>query len=289
MIIDLDPASLRAFIAVAEEGGFTRAARRLNRTQSAVSMQIRRLEDVLGAKLFADRKRARLSHAGERIIGHARRIVALNDEAVGRAQATDVAGRVRIGTPDDYAAFLLPPVLKRLSLTYPHIEVEVRCAQSFELIRAVDHGQLDLAIVTRLPSLEGGVTIRREPLIWAAASETVTEKRPLPMALFPPGCPFREAAEAALERARIPFRLAYESASLASLIPAVREGLAVTAVARTSVSDMADLVAVNGLPPLPFVEIAVYGAHGVLSAAAQMVNRLVVEALSGTLPERTAA
>ncbi|MDZ4791039.1 MAG: LysR substrate-binding domain-containing protein [Hyphomicrobiales bacterium] len=288
MIIDLDPSCLRAFLAIAEDGGFTRAAARLNRTQPAISMQIRRLEDTLGARLFADRKRATLTPAGERLMGHAKRIVALNDEVIARTRGADVEGRVRIGTPDDYAAFMLPAVLRRLAVSHPNIEVEVRCGLSVELVNAVDKGQLDLALVTRLPGLQGGVTVRREPLLWVSASEELAARRPLPLAMFSPGCPFRDAALDALGRAQLVSRIAYESPSLASLLPAVSEGLAVAAIAASSVMPgMKVLGSAHGLPPLPVVEITVYGAHGVLSPAAQAVNISVMEAL--TPRERSAA
>jgi DNA-binding transcriptional LysR family regulator len=290
MIVDLDNSCLRAFLAVIDEGGFTRAAEKLNRTQSAVSMQIKRLEDALGVRLIADRKRATLTPAGERIISHARRIVALNDETVGRASGADIAGRVRIGTPDDYAAFLLPLVLRRLAITHPQIEVEVRCDLSIELIKAVDHGQLDLALVTRLPGLEGGVTVRREALHWVARSEDVAEHRPLPLALFSRGCPFREATEEALQGAGLGWRLAYESRNLASLLPAVSEGLAVAVIAETSIpKGLKILGPEHGLPPLPAVEIAVYGSRGLVSRAAQAVQASAIAALSEAVTGRAAA
>ncbi len=288
MIIDLDPSCLRAFLAIAEDGGFTRAAIRLNRTQPAISMQIRRLEEALGARLFADRKRATLTPSGERLMGHAKRIVALNDEVIARTRGADVEGRVRIGTPDDYASFMLPPVLRRLAVSHPNIEVEVRCGLSVELVAAVDKGQLDMALVTRLPGLQGGITVRREPLLWVSASEELAARRPLPLAMFSQGCPFREAAMGALENAGVVSRIAYESPSLASLLPAVTEGLAIAAIAASSVMpSMKVLDARHDLPPLPVVEIAVYGAHGVLSPAAQAVNASVFEALSPR--ERSAA
>ncbi|MDX2265157.1 MAG: LysR substrate-binding domain-containing protein [Hyphomicrobiales bacterium] len=281
MVIDLDPSCLRAFLAIAEDRSFTRAATRLNRTQPAVSMQIRRLEAALGAKVFADRKRAQLTPVGERLIEHARRIVDLNDEAIARARGEDVRGRVRIGTPDDYAGFMLPKVLRRLAMSHPNVEVEVRCGLSVELVAAVDRGRLDLALVTRLPGLEGGTTVRRERLFWVAADEMIARRRPLPLAMFSPGCPFREAAISALTDAGAAFRIAYESPNLANLLPAVTEGLAVAAIAETSVlPSMKVLDARHGLPPLPAMDIAVYAARGVLSPAAQAVNASALEAFA---------
>ena len=289
-MIDLDPSCLRAFLAVADEGGFTRAAHILNRTQSAVSMQIRRLEELLGTKLIADRKKATLTTAGERVLEHARRIVALNDEVLGRAKGVDIAGRVRIGTPDDYIAFFLPPVLRRLSITHPQVEIEVRCGLSADLIQQVDKGHIDFALVTRLPGLDGGVTIRREPLLWVAGDESVAQKRPLPLALFSVGCPFRDVALAALRKSDVPWRIAYESLSTASVLAAVSEGLALAAVTPLSLlPNLKVLGSRHGLMELPGVEIALYGPRGLVSPATQAVKASVMEALAGSRPEAVAA
>jgi DNA-binding transcriptional LysR family regulator len=290
MMIDLDPSCLRAFLAVADEGGFTRAAHILNRTQSAVSMQIRRLEDLLGTKLIADRKKATLTTAGERVLEHARRIVALNDEVMGRAKGVDITGRVRIGTPDDYIAFFLPPVLRRLSVTHPQVEIEVRSSLSADLIQQVDKGHIDFALVTRLPGLDGGVTIRREPLVWVGANEAVAQKRPLPLALFSVGCPFRDVALTALRKSDMPWRVAYESLSTASILAAVSEGLALAAITPLSLlPNLKVLGARQGLMDLPGVEIALYGPRGVVSPATQAVKASVMEALAGNRPETVVA
>lgn len=278
---DLDPACLRAFLAVADEGGFTRAAQKLNRTQSAVSMQIRRLEEVLGTRLIGDRKRATLTPAGERILEHARRIMTLNDEVLGRARGLDIAGRVRIGAPDDYVSFFLPAMLRRLAVTHPRVEVEVCCNMSVDLIAAVDRGHLDLALVTRLPGFDAGATVRREPLIWVAADEMLSERCPLPLALFSTGCPFRTVVLEQLDKAQLPFRIAYESPSITSIMAAVSEGLAIAALAQISLQPfMKVLDAAHGLPALPTVEIALYGPRNTASPATQAVKGSVIEALT---------
>jgi DNA-binding transcriptional LysR family regulator len=289
-MIDLDPACLRAFIAVTEAGGFTRAGIKLNRTQSAISMQVRRLEELLGTKLIEDRKKATLTAAGERIVEHARRVLALNDEMVGRAKGADIAGRVRIGTPDDYVSFFLPTILRRLSITHPLVEVEVRCNMSTDLMPAVDRGILDLAIISRGLGTDHGISLRREPLIWAAADEALARRRPLPLAMFSPGCRFREATLSSLDEAGIPYRIAYESPSIASIGAAVCEGLAITSMARLSLMPtMKVLDGIHGLPPLPDVEIALYGPRGIASPAAQAVKTTLLTALACAVPETRAA
>jgi DNA-binding transcriptional LysR family regulator len=290
-MIDLDPACLRAFLAVVEVGGFTRAAEKLNRTQSAISMQIRRLEEALGTRLIEDRKKATLTAAGERILDHTRRMLLLNDEMVGRAKGMDIAGRVRIGTPDDYVAFFLPSILRRLSLTHPQIEVEVRCSMSVDLVQAVDRGMIDMALITRSGGNDEGLIVRREPLVWAAAEESLARRDPLPLAMFSPGCRFREAIISGLEAVGRSYRIAYESPSIASINAAVCEGLAITAVARISLSpQMKVLDESYGLPSLPNCEIALYGPRGIASPAASAVKASLLGVLSGgNLPERAAA
>lgn len=289
-MIDLDPACLRAFLAVSESGGFTRAGLKLNRTQSAISMQIRRLEEALDTRLFEDRKKATLTAAGERILEYARRMMALNDEMVGRAKGADIAGRVRIGTPDDYVSFYLPTILRRLSITHPQVEVEVRCNMSADLMPAVDRGIIDMALITRASGADEGTPLRREPLIWAASDETLARRRPLPVAMFSPGCRFRETTLARLEAAKIPYRIAYESPSVTSIGAAVCEGLAIAAISRLSLMPtMKVLDASHGLPTLPDFEIALYGPRGVASPAAQAVRASLLGALAGSAPERAAA
>jgi DNA-binding transcriptional LysR family regulator len=289
-MIDLDPSCLRAFLAVADEGGFTRAAHSLNRTQSAVSMQVRRLEELLGTTLIEDRKKATLTAAGERVLEHARRIVALNDEVLGRAKGADIAGRVRIGTPDDYISYFMPPLLRRLSVTHPQVEIEVRCALSAELIVAVDRGHLDFALVTRLPGLDGGVTVHREKLVWVGADDVVAQRRPLPLAMFSNGCPFREATIAALRKVELPWRIAYESMNTASLLAAASEGLALSVITPISMlPGLKVLGARQGLPGLPSIEIALYGPRGVTTPAIQTVKASVMQALADRDQDAVAA
>ncbi len=289
-MIDLDIGNLRAFLAIVEEGGFTRAALRLNRTQSGISMQIKRLEDALATKLFAERKPPSLTPAGERLLTQARRLIALHDETIARTKGADIVGHVRIGTPDDYVEALMPSILRGLAITHPQVEVDVHCALSVDLIRAVNHGRLDLAVITRPPDLAGGVTVRREPLYWVAAHAELAAMRPLPLALFSPGCMFRDTVQAALKAADIDYRIAYQSVSLASLVAAVSEGLAVAVLARNSMpKGLAVLGPDDGLPRLPDIDIAVFTKAGDVSPAVSAVRDSVVEAVRWSDLKRQAA
>ncbi|MEN2977111.1 LysR substrate-binding domain-containing protein [Tistrella bauzanensis] len=278
----MDVDLLRALVAVIDCGGFTAAADRLNLTQSAVSMQLRRLEDRLGRKLVdRERRGVRPTADGEVLIGYARRILALNDEAVLRLLDTGARGRVRIGAPDDYASIFLPPIIARFAAANPRVEIEVRCALSPDLEAEMDQGAHDLILVTRREGHGGGTLIRREQLVWAAAPdhrpETMT---PLPLALFPDGCAFRPHALQALDRAGRPWRVALTSGSLAGIQSAVANGLAITALARSTVpAGWRLLGAAEGFPPLPAVEIALKSA-GQPSEPVRVLLRHLLDTLS---------
>ncbi len=288
---NLEPDLLRSFLAVAETESFTAAARRLNRTQSAVSLQIRRLEESLGQALFErTTRRLGLTQAGEKLMGYARRLLQLNDLAWQDLTAPAVEGRVTLGIPDDYG-FYLPQILAHFSQLYPRVDLEVHCDLSVELVRHVQQGDIDLALVTRQPRSPGGEELLREPLVWAGPSgHSVAERDPLPLALFSQGtCVFRDQGLQALEAAGRRWRVAYTSQSLAGLRAAVRAGLAVTVVTRSMLGG--DLVAVGasaGLPALPSVAITLHRAPGRPSTAVQRLAALMRENL-GQAPQSAGA
>lgn len=286
MMLDLDTALLRAFVTVADEHSFTRAAVRLHRTQAAVSMQIRRLEQALGARLFDDRKKVELSAKGETLIGYARRILALNDEAAGMIREAGLTGRVTLGTPDDYATSFLPPILARFARSHPLVSVDVCCEPSIDLVKAVDEGRVDLALMTRLPDVAGGATVRHEPLVWAVGGdESVLEREPLPLALFPVGCLFRDLLTRHFAAEGRSWRVAYTSPSLAAIAAAVSAGLAATVLAASTVPDGLRVVGPeHGLPALPPIEIAVYHRPGEPAEATRRLRDYIVQTLANEQP-----
>lgn len=164
----LDADVLRTFVAIAEQGGFTRAGEVVNRTQSAVSMQMKRLEeDILQRQLFErDGRQVRLTAEGQVLLGYARRILKLHGEVFNTLRMPHMVGLVRIGTPDDYAMRFLPTILSSFAQAYPLVQVEVHCDSSKQLMLRQD---LDLTIVTREPGNEVGQLLRQERLVWAAA------------------------------------------------------------------------------------------------------------------------
>jgi DNA-binding transcriptional LysR family regulator len=214
MDVTLETPLLRTLVAVSETGSFTRAAEQVHRTQSAVSMQIKRLEEAVGKPLLErDRKQTRLTREGEALVEYARRILNLHDEAVAAVSEPEVTGLVKIGTPDDYAAGFLPQVLSDFAETNPNVEVEMRCEVSAKISRAFQKGEVDVALLTAGPWLKDGEVIRREPIVWATSvRHMVHERDPLPLAVFEPGCLFRESALAAFDKAKRDYRIAYSSA-----------------------------------------------------------------------------
>jgi DNA-binding transcriptional LysR family regulator len=208
----LDLALLRSFVAVVECGSVLHAASRVGRSQSAVSMQMQRLEEEIGRPLFhRDGRTLRPNPAGEELLLHARRLLRLSNEALASLRRPEEAGLVRLGVPEDYAAFLLPPVLARFAQEHPLADIELSCDPSPALLRHLEAGRLDLALVTRQPHQPFAV-LRRERFVWAATPEHGAWLRePLPVALFVPGDIARRHAVEALQRAERAYRVVCSS------------------------------------------------------------------------------
>lgn len=274
---DLDPDLLRAFVTVAEHRSFTRAASALNRTQSAVSMQIKRLEHRLGVELFHRTKTTvGLSLAGEGLLGFATRILVLNEEAVGRLHAHNIVGQVRLGVMEDYGTFIIPPLLASFLSSYPQIRLEMETG-----LTATMHDRLgsafDLVIAMHPEGRGDGEFLRREQAVWAAgASHAVEDLDPLPVALYPQGCLLRKWATEALDAAGRPWRLAFVSHSLAAVESIAAQGLAMTVVkASTFPSKLRKLSESDGMPKLPAADICLHRASNLSRAAALLADHLV--------------
>jgi DNA-binding transcriptional LysR family regulator len=281
MRIDLDPDLLRAFVAVADHRGFTRGARSLNRTQSAVSMQIKRLEAVMAAPLFERGGRSvQLTRQGESLIGYARRILDLNDEAVRRLDDARLAGTVRIGVIDDYAGCVLPDILARFAARHPGIYVEVHTGLTGDLLEELGD-RLDLVLGMQPQGSGRGEVLRADPPVWAVGKGCDAHERdPLPLALYPQGCLFRDWALAALDRIGRRWRLAYMSPSRSAVEAACAAGLAVTIVkASTLPATLRRLGKADGFPPLPAAEITLHRASGKPRRAAAAFADFIVASL----------
>jgi len=254
--LDLDV--LAMMVAVADTGNISRAAEVVHRSQSAVSMQIKTLENAIGKPLFVRRPRSVVpTQDGEILLTFARRMLALRDEAWAAVVQPDVSGRVVIGVPDDYASSLLPSILKKFSASYPRVEIQVVGLPSVALAPMVKDGSVDLVCATRVKGLSGEF-IRFEPMVWAAApsARDIWKERPLPIAVFLPGSVARENAIRSLERAKVTYRTSYESPSLMGLLSMVEASLAVAPLARCAVpSHLTLLGQAQGLPDIAPLEV----------------------------------
>ncbi len=255
---------LRSFAAIAEARSLSRAAGRIGRTQSALSQQMKRLEEIVDQPLFQRTGRGVvLTHPGERLLIHTQRMLRLHDEALADLLGKGLSGSIRFGCPDDYAAVFLPSLLRQFSSQHPQALVEVVCGPTPRLVEQLDKRALDLAMIS-LPGdardAGGGNDdiIRREPLVWIGYPGLDSAHfDPLPLALSDPDTLDHIAACEALQRAGRAYRIAYASSSLAGLTALVRSGQAFAIMTQTAVP--ADLAILNGdpaLPPLPAVGIA---------------------------------
>ncbi len=281
MPANLDMELLRSLVAIADHGGFTRAAERLHRSQSTVSLQIKRLERQAGVPLFRrEGRRARLTEQGETLLVQARRILELNDQALAGLGRARLEGGVRVGSAQAFTERALPQLLARFARLHPGVRLEVRVDAQQPLAAAVAAGELDLALAIQ-PTGSGGESLGRVPLTWAVPGTDDWREAPeLPLALFESPCPFRDLALQALETARIPWRVAFTSPSLPGLFAAVRAGLALTAQPRLAIP--ADLNAVSRdarLPPLPRVEVALYRRSPCPNPAAAQLAQALEQAL----------
>ncbi|MBS9477093.1 LysR substrate-binding domain-containing protein [Ancylobacter radicis] len=229
VLLDID--QLRTFITIAETGSFTKAADVVHKTQSAVSMQMKRLEERVGKAIFArDGRASRLTDEGERLLDYARRIVKLNMEAVASLASAELSGRVRLGVPDDYADRYLPEIMARFSATHPNVELTVVCDPSSDLVDRIDTGDLDLAIITDCETLNRETEIiRREQLLWVGSMRHSAHlDTPVPLALGRQSCNWRQEAISMLQAAGRAFRILYTSSNSTAVSAAVLSGLAIS-------------------------------------------------------------
>ncbi len=270
----LDPDVLRAFVMIAEGTSVTRAAERVGRTQSAISMQMKKLEEVLDTKLLWRAARGlQPTEKGMWLLERARTLLTLHDEIHQAFRAAPLIGQVRLGTPDDYALQWLPGVLARFAQRHPGIEVDVVCHNSEDLARRFEDGALDLTLLTEGHELPGqtGEEIWRGPLRWVGPAYSALPRRdpsalakrdPLPLALAHPGCTWRGAALKALGMAGRQARVTYNSATQTGCFAVALAGLALTVSTPTRLpSGLAWLGAADGLPPLPDMGISLFRAE----------------------------
>ena len=281
---DLQLDWLRAFVAAVDAGSLTAAGRHVNRSQSALSMQIAKLEHAVGRPvLLRTPRRLDVTPAGRELLEHARRLISLHDEAVKAMRDEAIQGRLTVGVPEDYAAPYLAPVLRDFAQRHAGVELTLVCEQSTSLIPRVLKGEVDLAVVTRDHRAKRGRTLFQEPLVWAAPTHSGAWRgSPLPIAIYETGSTARTAALAALRAERRLYRVVCESASPAGMLAAVEAGLAIALFTRCSVPSGFEILGrKHGMPPLPMLPVVLLRSRASAGApAADAMEEQVLRTLA---------
>lgn len=287
---DLQMDWLKCFVAVIDAGSLSSAADSIHRSQSAVSMQIKKLEEALGRRLMErNARQLRLTPEGQTLLSFARRILDLQSEVQTELTGDELTGRVRLGVPDDYASKYLTPVLRRFAPRHNGVEIELVCEQSTSLIPRVARGDLDLALVSR-DHPRRGTLLFHEPMVWVGAPDFELWRRdPLPIAVYEDASLAKRSAINALAQQGRRYKVVYNSSSLAGQIAAIESGLAVAVLTQCSApAHLKILASEHGLGPLEPMEVAVYRSRDSRGAkAVDGLQSLLVRTLriSGVVPE----
>lgn len=275
-----DALLLKTFVTVVDEEGFSRAAEKLHLTQSAVSGHVRRLEEQIGKPLLRRTTRSqRLTPDGERLVAYARTILALNRDAWAELTRTPFHGRLRIGVSEDFVESRLMRTFQDFAAQYPGMEIDVQVGIPGTLLASMKQGHLELVIGSLCETSDTGLLLWQEPLVWAWSAQPVTElPTPLPLALFPEPCPYREVALTQLARAGIAQRTAMLCSSTAGLRAAALAGFAVAPMPVSQLGQgLAVLGAEQGLPDLPDAQFRLFSAPEADQAIVAAVTQLIVE------------
>jgi DNA-binding transcriptional LysR family regulator len=274
----LDLELLRSFVSVVDSGGFTRAGERVHRTQSTVSQQIKRLEDDVGQPLLnRTGKEVTPTEAGEQLLSYARRLLSLAEEARDVLSLRGNEGAVRLGIPEDFAAYRLTKLLAGFSRARPGLRLDVRVDQSTYLRRDLDRGELDLALFKRSAGENGGIAVWPERVHWVTSKSHPVDPtiRSVPLIGFPTGCLYRSRAIHAIESAGRPWHMAYTSSSLAGIQAAVAAGLGLGILSEIAIqADHRVLTAKDGFAPIDKTELALVASPDASPATLRLADRL---------------
>ena len=274
----LDLELLRSFVSVVEAGGFTRAGARVHRTQSTVSQQIKRLEEDVGQVLLhRDGKEVRPTEAGESLLSYARRLLSLAEEARDVLRQPDGEGAIRLGIPEDFAAYRLAKLLGAFSRSHPGLRLDVRADQSKHLARDLERGEIDLALYKREAGAKDAIAVWPERVHWVTSkSHPVDVNVPsVPLIGFPLGCIYRAGAIHALESAGRAWHTAYTSSSLAGIQAAIAAGMGLSILSEMSIqSDHRVLTAKEGFAPINKTELALMASPDASPATLRLADRL---------------
>jgi DNA-binding transcriptional LysR family regulator len=274
----LDLELLRSFVSVVDSGGFTRAGERVHRTQSTVSQQIKRLEDDLGQPLLhRTAKDVTPTEAGERLLSYARRLLSLAEEARDVLAGPSREGAVRLGIPEDFAAYRLTKLLAAFSRSHPGLRLDVRADQSTFLRRDLERGELDLALLKRDANEKGGIAVWPERVHWVTSKSHPIDPKmsPVPLIGFPAGCLYRTGAIHAIESAGRAWYMAYTSSSLPGIQAAVAAGLGLSILSEMAIQpDHRVLTAKDGFAPIDKTEVALVASPNASPATLRLADHL---------------
>lgn len=281
---DLDIDLLRAFVLVQQTGGFSQAAERLNRTQPAISQQIKRLESRVGSRVFERLRNGKvnLTATGVALSSYAHQILAVHDEALSRLTAPSIRSRVRIGILEELGHSRLPVVLRSFVSVFPSASPQVQVSLSNQLVNDLMLGRLDMAVVAGEPGFLQGVTLWSEPLVWVGSSVVpISLKPPLPLVLLPDPCFYRRMAEQTLARHRLKWTQAGLSSTIAGVRATVIAGLGITVLGQSEVTEGLEIIGSEfDLPQLPPVTIMIYYRDRALDEAARRLAQYVRRSLT---------
>ncbi|WP_176724138.1 LysR family transcriptional regulator [Desulfoplanes formicivorans] len=284
--LDTDLITLRSLVAVVEEGGFSAATKRVHRTQSAISLQMAKLEERLHVKLLDRTSRSvSLTPSGETFVSYARRILELADEAVLAVTAPDEQELLRVGFAEYLAPQHLHSLLARFRRSHPHCDLSLVLGSGTAMIKALEHGELDMVFAG--PEGENGQLLWEEPLVWTGMKESVDhDGAPLELVLMPPPCWYRQKTFDALARASRPWKLSVEANSVQAVQSAVRAGLGVSVLPLSAVqSDM--LLASDSLPALPDTSVMIYVQQDSYQPYARRLIDFLLAGIEENLENRT--
>ena len=284
---NLDLTALRAFVTVAESGGVTKAAGQLHLTQSAVSMQLKRLEEALGVQVFSrDGRSLTVTSHGEQLLSYGKRMLSLNDEVWGVMTRPEFEGEIRFGVPHDIVYPHIPNVLQRMAMDYPRVKVHLVSSYTSRLKEAFARGELDLILTTEQNVEAGGLTLSSAPLLWVGApGGNAWRQRPLRLA-FEYNCLFRGPVQSALDAAGIRWEMGVESDSSRTVEASILADLAVHACLEGCLPEHVEPIRHGGeLPVLPVLKINSYSTTGPSAGLAAVLNGFITESYQMSRPK----
>jgi DNA-binding transcriptional LysR family regulator len=269
---------LRSFVSVVDSGGFTRAGERVHRTQSTVSQQIKRLEEDVGQSLLnRSGKDVTPTEAGERLLSYARRLLSLAEEARDVLARPGKEGAIKLGIPEDFAAYRLAKLLATFSRSHPGLRLDVRADQSINLQRDLERSELDLALLKRDAGGKDGIAVWPERVHWITSRSYPRDMKvgSVPLIGFPTGCVYRARAIHALESAGRAWHMAYTSSNLAGIQAAVAAGMGLSILSEMAIqADHRVLTAKDGFAPIDRTEVALVASPDASPATLRLADRL---------------